>query len=405
VAEAIAAASVEPAAGAEPAASTEPLSAGGIIIEPLAAAAEIIEDIAEAAAGAAGAAGTTGAVGAAGTAGGIIEAVGAPAGAAAVAEAAGAADSGAAGIGIIEAAEAGDPGVAEAGELGLSAAAIAPLGEAADARIQELTLNLLKMLDQLVLKSSQGPDTRREILGGVFASAASQELILEHLEHTGARPVAEYVFKGSGLGQVGSLVVSLMFKDEDVSAHTIALAPGLAEVAYIKDILPGATAPDGYSAYNVYVMPPVGAKHFSVTDGDAVLNVTLTAAKNESVSLTLILRAFDAAYYDDGYDGGDTAIQADEAFTNTVAATAIGVWSKYDVDRDRDAGSILDVNMVRQHLGAGRDPVTGWATALIGRCDIGGPEKDPVTGECLPDGIVDIIDLTLVLAKYNEIHG
>ncbi|MDR1061943.1 MAG: glycoside hydrolase family 3 C-terminal domain-containing protein [Clostridiales bacterium] len=279
------------------------------------------------------------------------------------------------------------------GEEGGEDGGLQPLLSVADARVQELIVKLTEAKNSLRLAPAAVPGGQREITGGVHALADKKTMYAEEINE-GELAFAQFEFKGIGLQQIGTLALSLTYKAADVSAHEFALPPGDPQVydewmdlvnMTVAEVTPKI---DGYKTFSIVIYAKEGVKHFSVANGAPLLNVKLTAATNEYRTMSLLLSWLDAAYYDDGYEGGNEGLQAKETLSPTMASTLLDIWSRFDVNRDGKV-SILDLNAVRQYLGQTKDPVTGWASPLIERCDL------------KPDGEIDIDDLTLVMAKYN----
>jgi hypothetical protein len=278
----------------------------------------------------------------------------------------------------------------ESGEYAEGGELLQPLLAIVDARVQELIVRLTEAMNSLQYAPATVPGGQREITGGVYALADKKTLFVEEIDED-ELATAEFKFAGYGLQQIGTLALSLTFNENDVSAHEFALPDELAAVAdtMVSEGTPRITVSgENYVTYNIVIYAKQGIKSFSVADGDPLLNVKLTAASNEFRTVSLMLSWLDIAYYDDSYENGEVGIQAKEVVSPSMAHTILDIWSRFDVNRDGKV-SILDLNAVRQYLGQTKDPVTGWASPLIERCDL------------KPDGSIDIEDLTQVMGKYN----
>ncbi|MDR1061416.1 MAG: hypothetical protein LBL83_09475, partial [Clostridiales bacterium] len=281
-----------------------------------------------------------------------------------------------------------------------------PLLSFADARMQELIVALTEKLNELKRQPSAAPGGQREITGGVYALSDKKTMYAEEINE-GELAFAEFEFKGIGLQQIGTLALSLTYKADAVSAHDFALPAGDPQVndewmdLVSMSVAEGTPRIEGYRTFNIVIYAKEGIKHFSVADGEPLLNVKLTAATNEYRTMSLLLSWLDAAYYDDDYEGGNEGLQAAETLSPSLASTILDIWSRFDVNRDGKI-SILDLNAVRQHMGQTKDPITGWASPLLERCDLGGDQATE-PGKDLPDGVIDTADLTLIMAKYNSL--
>ncbi|MDR1060455.1 MAG: hypothetical protein LBL83_04415, partial [Clostridiales bacterium] len=279
------------------------------------------------------------------------------------------------------------PAVPSSASAGGVEAAYEPLANPAF-DIKDLTSRLRAAIEALVKLPSELPAERRKISAGVFELAGDKEYVIER---TMAPATADYVFMGEGFRDVGSFTAHLSFKTEDVAGCTVSLPESLASDAYILTDLAAPLMP-GYTTYAIDVR--ASGKSFSVGDGEAVLNVSLTLSGKTTRSVSLVLSRFEAVYYDEAFDGGKYDIDADALIARSVATTRVRFASRFDANRDGIV-DLRDVDRTRQHMGSMLGE-NGWEPRPEAwSCDIGGGLGNA------PDGIVNIVDLTLAIAAYE----
>jgi hypothetical protein len=254
--------------------------------------------------------------------------------------------------------------------------------------IKDLASRLRAAIDGLVRLPSELPAERRKMSAGVFELAGDKEFVIER---TMGPATADYAFIGEGFQDVGSFSVLLSFRTADVAGCTVSLPEWLASDAYVL----ADSAPPYMPGYTTYAIDVIARdKTFSAGDGETILDVSLTLSGKTTRIVSLVLSSFDAVYYDEAFDGGKYDIEADASITRAVASTRVSFASRFDANRDGIV-NLVDVNRTRQYMGSVLDE-NGWRPSQAAwSCDIGGGLGNA------PDGIVNVVDLTLVIAAYE----
>jgi beta-glucanase (GH16 family) len=262
-------------------------------------------------------------------------------------------------------------------------------------------------LDELSKHPASVPPTpSQNVAVGVHAQAATIAEVEEHIGDDGLQ--VEFEVRGTGLDNVGSLMLQLSYRVEDfeeldVDGFGNVLSPGgaftlpdglAASVMAVKTNTPDNLGEDGeYVTYLVYVKASAGSL-VTVAPNAPVLGVRLAAKEYAYKRVELLLNMVDVAYY----SGGEGPFHAVESITRPYASTLLDVWSLYDINRDGEF-TLLDLELVRKNLGAKADEATGeWESEEAKRCDVAGKPDDVY--EDVGDGAVDLSDLTRMLAKY-----
>jgi hypothetical protein len=284
---------------------------------------------------------------------------------------------------FVGAAGGGAAGGAAGGE-GLEPLASLPAGYV------DLVRRLKEALAGLAPAEAALPGAPAVISAGIDAAPASKAVFLEDLAAGGA--AATFQVTGKGVADVGSLNFRLSFDaasmgaiDTDPDAGGFALGAGVAHARVRAEKL-ATPALSGYDTYSVYILADAGYT-ITVPDGVALLEARAPLKPfSGAQAATALLSHFDAVYYDAAYKGGDAGIDADARIGQAAASQALLAVSRYDVNRD-GLVTLADVNQVRQYLGAAQgDP---WAEAAA-QCDVAAPA-----------GVIDLADLTAVMAAYE----
>jgi len=255
-------------------------------------------------------------------------------------------------------------------------------------RLQEAIASLVAVGDA----PPPPPASVKAISAGIHA--ADETLYVDKAWAQGNDVYAAFQVKGEGVADVGALNFRVSYPAsalEDLDPATgITLSEGVAgaTLRYEKTADPIA---DGYVTYSVYVLAEDGGT-VTVADGDPVIDIKAKLkSKADPQVVTALLSHFDAVYYDASYEGGEVGIDADAAIYKAAATETVRFFVKYDVNHDGQV-TLADVNAVRQCLGeAGAG---GWANDLAKACDVTGEAGEP-------DGAVDLLDLTVVIAAYE----
>jgi hypothetical protein len=243
----------------------------------------------------------------------------------------------------------------------------------------------------------------REAIGGVDAGAGiggAVELIEEEMGESGEAAQARFYVATGGASRAGTINMRLSYKLATVEGAEFSLAAGLAGKATLKvivgdedeigdegDIVAPKPILPGYKTYSLYILANPGTT-LELGAGETLLEVALAlkgSAGGEGKVVSLLLTHLDIVYYDAGGEGSLAAA----SINPSVASQAVRVFSRFDVNRD-GAVTLVDVDFVRRLLGSSADGGE-WADAVAGRCDLDG------------NGIIEIADLTLAIAKYESI--
>jgi hypothetical protein len=275
--------------------------------------------------------------------------------------------------------------------------------------VRDWIIRLVEKRGELVLVPTAALGPQKDITAGVYAVSATKELIAEYID---GAATAEFTVSGLNLQNVGIVVLNLSVKDAAAGAPALAIPDGLkgadkerddddlARIAHYEDITPE-DSEDGYRTYSVQIHAT--GKDFSVADGEPILEVSLPLKENVRQAVSLLLGKLDIVFYDSGFENGETGIQAIERISPPAASALVLIRSRFDVNLDGEI-TLLDVNLVRQNLGAAADGQGNWPSEAAMRCDLGGDDvSEP--GKDLPDGRIDTRDLTLVIAKYMRENG
>jgi hypothetical protein len=230
------------------------------------------------------------------------------------------------------------------------------------------------------------PSQAKVVRGGVYAVSPVQEFLYEDIGEAGA--LAKYTFSGSGFDRVGSVNLRLSYKADVADGITVALAAALAGKAEVRVEDVAEPVLDGYVTKSVYILAK--GLHFSAADGAALLNISLALKTDKPVvAATLLLSHFDAAYYDPAYQGGNAGYDADASVDAAAATVEATFRSRFDVNGDGKV-TLADVNQVRQYLGTASADAA-WAAAA--------------TSDLAANGVIDLADLTLIIAAYEATVG
>jgi hypothetical protein len=232
----------------------------------------------------------------------------------------------------------------------------------------------------------------KEITAGIAADPESLEL------SAGGAAYARFALvAGENVADVGTMNFRVSFPTgavldlgEGPEAEGVGIAEGLggARLQFMK----APSAKPGYDTYSVYIFAAQGETITAAAGAKlATFQVPLSSAASPQ-SVTALLTHFDAVYYDAAYEGGAVGIDAKTAIFQGEAAQAISIVDKFDVNRDGKV-TLADVNQVRQYLG--ESAAAGWSNDAARLSDIGG------VGGAGPDGVVDLADLTLIIAAYE----
>lgn len=263
-------------------------------------------------------------------------------------------------------------------------------GPLADTTLDAL-LMLIKVqecIDDLEPAGGQeGPSERNRISGGIYAKSDVIEIFEEYAE-PGDGVDAGFVLSGNGISKVGMVEVVISYP-ETAAGFVLSLPSNLAEAGVELDCdyeTETALQIPNYIAVRAYVRAPSGGT-LTLADGAPLLNATLSLGATENATAQLALTRLNFTYYDDGYMEGKAGIDADTAISSPYARTLVRVASRFDVNRD-GAVTLADADAVRYYLGAAK---TGdaWESDILARCDLAA------------NGVIEIDDLTQVLAKYE----
>ncbi|MDR1439202.1 MAG: FIVAR domain-containing protein, partial [Clostridiales bacterium] len=298
----------------------------------------------------------------------------------------------------VEAADAAVPaGAAEAAEAELGA-----LAADVPANLAEMLVRLQEALAALKLKKDEAPEGV-SMSGGVKAVQDSYQYVLE----TAASPTAEFKIVGKDLNGIGAINFRISFKEDlylgslegddpqnpDLG-FSIALADSIADDAsYRIETENVAPVISGYRTYSVYILAN-GSNKLDIADDATIAAVSVKLNGKQGLTIaSLLMTHLDIVYYDPAYKDGLEGINASAGVSPAVASEAIIFASRYDVNADGRV-DLLDVNKVRENLG--KTAVDGvWTPEDIGRCDLGGDDG------AQPDGAISLVDLTLMIAKYE----
>jgi hypothetical protein len=273
---------------------------------------------------------------------------------------------------------------------------LADVPSALYSKILELTLALLGLEEEA--GSAGEPAEKPKLTAGVGAAASHYVYLAENGD---APATATFVLTGKDIKNVGTLNVFLSHSS-GTSISVAPVGPAAASVGYVivhsdededenEYKIPGIPL-DGFETKSVTVLAKPG-ETLSVADGEPLLEVTLTLGVRESGIVSLIASHIDAVCVSG--DGAESL--ADVTIDPAVAAASVSFYSRFDMNRD-GAVNLLDVDIVRRNLGKSAEPDGEWASELLARCDLGGEAG-------VPDGEIDIFDITLMIAKYEASVG
>ncbi|MDR1061180.1 MAG: hypothetical protein LBL83_08240 [Clostridiales bacterium] len=286
---------------------------------------------------------------------------------------------------------------------------LVPMATSLKPEVRDWIARLIAKREELVLAPAAAPGPQKGITAGVYATPATKELIAERIDGAAS---AEFTVSGLNLQNVGIVALNFSVKDAAVGEPALSIPDGLkgadresgeddlARIAHYADITPEGSE-DGYRTYSVQIHAT--GKDFSVADGAPILEVSLPLKENARQTVSLLLGKLDIVFYDSGFENGETGIQAIERIAPPAASALVLIRSRFDVNLDGEV-TLLDVNMVRQNMGAAADGQGSWPSEAAMRCDLGGDDvSEP--GSDLPDGRIDARDLTLAMAKYMLENG
>ncbi|MDR1061260.1 MAG: hypothetical protein LBL83_08665 [Clostridiales bacterium] len=266
--------------------------------------------------------------------------------------------------------------------------ALADVPSALYSKILEVTLALLGLEEEA--GGGGEPAEKPKLTAGVSAAASKYVYLTESGD---APATATFVLTGKDIKNVGTLNVFLSHSS-GTSISVAPVGPAAASVGYVivrgedpEENVAGIPL-DGFATKSVTVLAKAGAT-LSVADGEPLLEVTLTLDERKSGVVSLIASHVDAVCVSG--DGAESL--ADVTIDPSVAAASVSFYSRFDMNRD-GAVDLLDVDIVRRNLGKVAEPNGEWASELLARCDLGGEAG-------VPDGTIDIIDITLMIAKYE----
>jgi hypothetical protein len=299
-------------------------------------------------------------------------------------------------------AEAPAGAAAEAAEVEIEAEAaeIVPLVDI-PAWLAQMNVALQEAIANLIFKDTV-PPAGAGMSGNVTAPRGSHEYLME----TVADATAEFKIAGAGVIDAGTINFRVSFKanlytedpeDETDFGFEVALGEDIADKASMRTV-PLPPALSGYQTYSVYIMAnsgetlTLGGTGEGQTLGTGTIADVSVKLDSGSMGLTLaslLVTRLDVVYYDGDFQNGEEGIVANVSLSPSVATEAIRFASRFDVNRD-GALDLRDVNRVREYLGSAK--VDGvWASVEAEQCDL------------VPDGVIDLEDLTEAIARYEAI--